>query len=164
MYFARGLVIKALSAIVAQSPYTLRTVGRAVDVSIRICKSAFVRLKSVGLGDLSREPARRAWLPEDESSRRYDERFNLASGKHGVCDHPWHRLVVNWDGQVTPCCYDWDGVYEFGNAADGIGAVWNGERLQAFRQAMRSHERPAICQNCSVSLWNSPRMGRVEKL
>jgi len=125
-----------------------------------------LRCKSVGLGDLNREPGRRAWLPGDESLSRYEERngqFNLARLDHRVCDHPWHRSVVNWDGQVAPCCYDWDGVYEFGNAADGIGAVWNGERLRTFRQAVRSHERPTICQRCSVSLWNSPRMGRVEK-
>ena len=127
-----------------------------------------LRFKSVGLGDLNREPDRRAWLPGDESLRRYDERdgrFDLARNGHAgrVCDHPWHRLVVNWDGQVTPCCYDWDGVYEFGNAADGISAVWNGERLRTFRQAVRSHEHPTICRNCSVSLWNSPRMGWVEK-
>ena len=134
-----------------------------MDVSIRICRSAFVRLKSVGLGDLSREPARRAWLPEDESLRRYDERFNLVGGKHGVCDQPWHRLVVNWDGQVTPCCYDPNGEHELGNAAQGIGAVWNGERLQAFRQAVKSPERPTICKRCSAALWDSPRMGRVEK-
>ena len=122
-----------------------------------------LRLKSVGLGDLNREPARRGWLPEDESFRRYDESFNLARNGSHVCDHPWQRLVVNWDGQVTPCCYDPDGVYEFGNAADGIGAVWNGQRLQAFRRAMKSSSRPAICRKCSAPLWNSPRMGRVEK-
>jgi radical SAM protein with 4Fe4S-binding SPASM domain len=125
-----------------------------------------LRCKSVGLGDLNHEPDRRAWLPDDESLRRYEERdgqFNLARLDQWVCDHPWHRLVVNWDGQVTPCCYDPDGEYELGNAADGIGAVWNGERLRTFRQAVRSHERPTICQRCSVSLWNSPRMARIEK-
>jgi radical SAM protein with 4Fe4S-binding SPASM domain len=122
-----------------------------------------LRLKSVGLGDLNREPGRREWLPEDKSLRRYDAHFNLARGKPGVCDHPWHRLVVNWDGQVAPCCYDPDGEYEFGNAADGMGAVWNGERLQAFRRAMQSSERPTICQKCSAPLWNSSRIGRVEK-
>jgi len=122
-----------------------------------------LRLKSVGLGDLNREPARREWLPKDESFRRYDASFNLARNGRRVCDHPWQRLVVNWDGQVTPCCYDPDGEYELGNAVEGIATVWNGERLQAFRRAMKSSFRPAICQKCSASLWNSSRMGRVEK-
>jgi radical SAM protein with 4Fe4S-binding SPASM domain len=127
-----------------------------------------LRLKSVGLGDLKREPMRSQWLPADESLRRYEEcdgQFALARNGHDhqVCDHPWHRLVVNWDGQVTPCCYDRDGVYEFGNAAEGMAAVWNGERLQAFRQALKSPERPAICQRCAVWLWDSSRLARVER-
>jgi len=127
-----------------------------------------LRIKSVGLGDPNHGPARQAWLPADKSLRRYDEcdgRLELARNGHAsqMCDHPWHRLVVNWDGQVTPCCYDRDGLYEFGNAADGMAAVWNGERLQAFRRAIKSQEHPAICQRCSVRLWDSPKMGRVEK-
>jgi len=125
-----------------------------------------LRLKSVGLGNLDADPAKRAWLPGDTSLRRYEEhdgRFNLVRNVRRVCDHPWHRLVVNWDGQVTPCCYDPDGQYAFGNAAEGIGVVWNGERLRTFRQAIQSSSPPTICQSCSVSLWNSPRIGRVER-
>jgi radical SAM protein with 4Fe4S-binding SPASM domain len=129
---------------------------------------ASLRIKTVGLGDINRDPARRTWLPRQHSLRRYEERdgrFELAATgpvTH-ACDHPWRRLVVNWDGQVTPCCYDRDGVYEFGNAAEGIGAVWNGERLQAFRRALRSFAPPAMCRRCAVRLWNSPRLGWVEQ-
>jgi len=128
-----------------------------------------LRVKSVGLGDLNREPARSQWLPVQVPLRRYEERdgrFELAGNSQTgyACDHPWHRLVVNWDGQVTPCCYDRDGVYEFGNAADGIATVWNGERLQAFRQALKSSSPPAICRRCAARLWDSPKIGWVEQL
>lgn len=127
---------------------------------------ALLRIKPVGLGDLNREPARRAWLPAQESLRRYEERqgrFELVrDGRLAVCDHPWQRLVINWDGQVAPCCYDQHGAYELGNAAAGIAAVWNGERMRAFRRASRSPEPPVICRSCSGGLWGAPRMGRVE--
>lgn len=126
-----------------------------------------LRIKSVGVGDLRHGSDRREWLPEDVALRRYEEcdgQLALAhDGRAAVCDHPWYRLVVNWDGQVTPCCYDRDGAYEFGNAAQGMAAVWNGERLRTFRQKIRSHELPIICRRCSVRLWDSPRMARVEK-
>jgi len=127
-----------------------------------------LRLKSVGLGDLKRGPDRRAWLPDDRSLRRYDEhdgQIELAREGRApqVCDHPWHRLVINWDGQVTPCCYDRDGTYEFGNAAEGMQTVWNGQRLQTFRRAVKSSELPTICRRCSARLWNSPRMAQVER-
>ncbi len=127
-----------------------------------------LRIKTVGVGDPSRRSTLRQWLPEQDSLRRYTEcagRFELAqSGRpRWKCDHPWHRLVVNWDGQVTPCCYDRDGAYEFGNAAEGMSAVWNGRRLRAFRQATRSPLPPAICRRCAVRLWNSPRIAHVEE-
>lgn len=128
-----------------------------------------LRIKTVGLGDVNCDPARREWLPAQNSLRRYTERdgqLKLAANgplTYIICDHPWHRLVVNWDGQATPCCYDRDGLFEFGNAAKGIGAVWNGERLQAFRQALRSPSPPAMCRRCAVRLWNTPRLAWVER-
>jgi radical SAM protein with 4Fe4S-binding SPASM domain len=126
-----------------------------------------LRVKTVGLGDPSRDPARQAWLPRQASLRRYQQRegrYELWPGGRGVtrCDHPWQRLVVNWDGQVTPCCYDRDGTYEFGNAASGMAGVWNGERLQTFRQALTSPSLPAICQHCAARLWKSPKFAWVE--
>jgi radical SAM protein with 4Fe4S-binding SPASM domain len=128
-----------------------------------------LRVKTVGLGDVNRGPGRQEWLPHDVSLRRYREcegGLELAddSRVRFVCDQPWHRLVVNWDGQVAPCCYDRHGDYAFGNADDGLATVWNGERLRAFRQALRSPSPPVLCQRCAARLWNSPKMGWVESL
>jgi len=116
-----------------------------------------LRVKTVGLGDVSRQPGRQEWLPYDVSLRRYrecDGGLVLAHDRRpsSVCDHPWHRLVINWDGQVTACCYDPHCGYAFGNAAEGLSTVWNGWRLQAFRQACRSTSPPAICTRCAVRL------------
>jgi radical SAM protein with 4Fe4S-binding SPASM domain len=127
----------------------------------------FLRVKTVGLGDLNRGSKRQQWLPAQATLRRYRQRdgqFELIQNSRArfVCDHPWHRLVVNWDGQVVPCCYDRHGAYEFGNAADGLGRVWNGECLQAFRRALRSSSPPPICQRCAVRLWNTPKMAWAE--
>lgn len=135
-----------------------------------------LRIKTVGLGDASRldkplascdGPGRQEWLPLQPELRRYEQRdgqFELAANgqAHAVCDHPWRRLVVNWDGQATSCCYDRDGLHAFGSVADGLDAVWNGQRLQAFRQAIRSASPPALCRRCAVRLWNTPRLAWVE--
>ncbi len=122
-----------------------------------------LRLKSVGLGNLHDNPTKRDWLPQDASLTRYSESFDLARGAHRVCEHPWHRLVINWDGQVTPCCYDPNGDYALGSAAGGIRAVWNGEHMQTFRRMSRSPSPPTMCQNCSAPLWRSPKMGHIEQ-
>jgi radical SAM protein with 4Fe4S-binding SPASM domain len=127
-----------------------------------------LRIKTVGLGDVSRGPGRQEWLPRDASLRRYREcegglKLAEGNGVRFVCDQPWHRMVVNWDGQVTPCCYDRHGDYALGNANDGLATVWNGERLRAFRRAVRSSSPPALCERCAARLWNSPKMGWVER-
>jgi len=127
-----------------------------------------LRVKTVGLGDVRRDPTQQKWLPQDVSLRRYRERDGRLELAHDirprfVCDHPWHRLVVNWDGLVTPCCYDPHGDYAFGNAMEGIGVVWSGERLRAFRQAVWSPTPPPICSRCAVRLWKSSKLGWVEK-
>ncbi len=138
----------------------VRQLAHELEVSLRV--------KTVGLGDVKQGPARERWLPEQVSLRRYREnggQLVLIQEDRGrfVCDHPWHRLVVNWDGQVTPCCYDRHGRYAFGNAAEGLRTVWNGERLRRFRQAIRSSSPPALCQRCAVRLWDTPRMAWVEQ-
>jgi MoaA/NifB/PqqE/SkfB family radical SAM enzyme len=124
-----------------------------------------LRVKAVGLGDKVRDAEAGRWLPSAGALRRYDARdgsFALAGGTARACTQPWHRLVVNCDGQVVPCCYDRDGAYAFGNAADGLVAVWNGAPLQAFRRALRSPAPPVLCTRCAVNLWGSPRLARVE--
>jgi radical SAM protein with 4Fe4S-binding SPASM domain len=126
----------------------------AEDLGVRL------RVKTVGLGDVGRDPVRGRWLPAQPSLRRYEERdgqWKLAGNAQGglPCDQPWHRLVINWDGQVTACCYDRDGVWDFGTAADGLAAVWNGGRLQKFRQALKRSSLPALCRRCAARLWGS---------
>lgn len=124
-----------------------------------------LRVKAVGLGDRVRDAEAGRWLPSAGAPRRYDERDGkvaLAGGPARGCAQPWYRLVVNCDGQVVPCCYDRDGVYAFGNAADGLISVWNGAPLQAFRRALRSPAPPALCRRCAVHLWGSARLVQVE--
>ena len=113
-------------------------------------------LKSVGLGDVNRDPARRQWLPAQPSLRRYYEEHNgqwgcIRSSESGpMCDQPWHRLVINWDGQA-PCCYDQNGVCG-GNAAEarcGTASVWAGV------STLRLSSPPAICRRCAAPLWGS---------
>jgi len=126
-----------------------------------------LRIKSVGLGNLRKAPERSRWLPEAGSLRRYEWsagrlELNEEGAPRRVCDHPWERLVINWDGEATACCYDHEGHFAFGNAAGGIGRLWNGAGLQALRQALRHGDPPEICRGCPSVLWNSPRMAVVE--
>jgi len=58
-------------------------------------------------------------------------------------------ILVN--GDVVPCCYDFNGVLNMGNALEqSISEIWNGEKFKAFRLAHKRHEfnKYPICAGC----------------
>lgn len=58
-------------------------------------------------------------------------------------------ILVN--GDVVPCCYDFNGALIMGNALEeNIADIWNGEKFRAFRQAHREHDfgKYPICAGC----------------
>ncbi|MFH1732082.1 MAG: radical SAM/SPASM domain-containing protein [Planctomycetota bacterium] len=55
------------------------------------------------------------------------------------------------NGDVVPCCYDFNGVLNMGNALEeNIADIWHGPRFQAFRLAHKNHEfhKYPICAAC----------------
>jgi radical SAM protein with 4Fe4S-binding SPASM domain len=127
----------------------IRSLAQTLNVSLR--------LKTVGLGDLTKRPELSRWLPEQESLRRYSRQqagYMHTNGNNWLCDQPWERLVINWDGEIVPCCYDRDGVIILGNAQDGVGRAWNSTEMQHLRAAQRPGKLPELCRRCSARLWN----------
>ncbi len=60
-------------------------------------------------------------------------------------------MQILWDGNVVPCCYDFNGEFIIGNVLkDGVKAVWESERYKKLRQLNREHKIASIplCENC----------------
>ncbi|MEW6263517.1 MAG: radical SAM protein [Thermodesulfobacteriota bacterium] len=85
--------------------------------------------------------------------------------KHGpvkgfACRDPYHRLFVYWDGQVGPCCGQWERRLVMGDARqDQIKDIWRNSPYTELRQAHESgryFQLPA-CRDCSV-----PWLSQVE--
>ncbi len=58
-------------------------------------------------------------------------------------------ILVN--GDVVPCCYDFDGALVMGNALkEGIADIWDGEKFRKFREAHGGHDfgKYPICAGC----------------
>ena len=58
-------------------------------------------------------------------------------------------ILVN--GDVIPCCYDFNGVLKMGNALEeNIADIWNGPKFRAFRLAHKKHEfeKYPLCAAC----------------
>jgi radical SAM protein with 4Fe4S-binding SPASM domain len=67
-----------------------------------------------------------------------------------TCRWPWRSMSVLWDGDVVPCCYDFDKRYVIGNvASETLSSLWNGPRMQALREEFASGRvTNPLCRNC----------------
>lgn len=100
----------------------------------------------------------RDYLPSDESQSRYrydTEALTTKAKVVNTCRHLWYSTVVNWDGSVSPCCFDKDLRYGLGNALNGrpFDDIWTGESYTSFRNAiLKDRASVPMCRNCSEGL------------
>ena len=61
-------------------------------------------------------------------------------------------MVINWDGSVNPCCWDYKGEYHLGNVRDeGVYRVWNSLRALKHRNEIKQGNFLKICVDCANS-------------
>jgi radical SAM protein with 4Fe4S-binding SPASM domain len=123
---------------------TLRYIGPALNF-LRFTKQwlKYRKLCSVVPGRLHNYTTGRDYNPTSDV-RRPDSMKSCRYLKRSVV-----YILVN--GDVVPCCYDFNGVLVMGNALEeDIADIWNGEKFQAFRRAHREHDygRYPICAGC----------------
>jgi len=67
-----------------------------------------------------------------------------------TCDIPWVKMTLPWDGDLVPCCLDYDKRYVLGNISrDTLCNIWNSTRMLALREEFISNriENP-LCIKC----------------
>jgi radical SAM protein with 4Fe4S-binding SPASM domain len=58
----------------------------------------------------------------------------------GVCKQPFSTMIVDWNGEVTPCCAVFGQHYRLGNLLEqDLEAVWNGEPLRNCRNFLLNY-------------------------
>jgi len=88
------------------------------------------------------------------------------------CPQPWQRMVVSSDGQVVPCCLDWNKRWVIGDATrESLADIWRGASMEAMRQVQRDgrQDEMAPCRGCSETasyVWERVPMpaGRPRKI
>jgi len=99
------------------------------------------------------------FLPEEADARRYDlgdGGFEMKGEVPDWCKRLWLNSTVNWDGSVSPCCFDKDAEHAFANIFENgtrFTQVWKNSRYNSFRRQIMS-ERKVIemCRNCTEGL------------
>jgi len=66
------------------------------------------------------------------------------------CCTPWASMSIVWDGDVVPCCYDYDKKYILGNVKDSsLMEIWNGGKMQQLRKEFLSgNVKNPLCEKC----------------
>lgn len=70
-----------------------------------------------------------------------------------VCREPFEKMVVLYNGDVVPCCVDYDGACVAGNLArDSVEDVWTGPVLTSLREKIinQRYDDQALCRSCPL--------------
>lgn len=109
------------------------------------------------------------FLPEEEEFSRYRENRTGSGGEPGPlqtkagrrgeipnrCKTLWVQPVLNWDGTLTPCCFDKHGDHAVGSLGEGatLRELWQGDRMNAFRaRVMANRGALPMCRNCTEGI------------
>ena len=73
-------------------------------------------------------------------------------------------MVINWNGQVLPCCYDQYEKYKLGNVfKEGLKKVWNNQEYIKFRKIVLKNQKSIpMCDTCTINI--SEEISKEEKI
>ena len=94
-------------------------------------------------------------VPRNPRYRRYAykpgtlERLRVGA----VCRRVWEMSNIQSNGDVVPCCYDYDGTMKVGNAFEQpFTRIWNGPAYRELRRNVsRNMQSLPKCRNCGVN-------------
>ncbi len=97
------------------------------------------------------------WIPEDENLSHYhkvDGKYvpKKLHQNHTICEI-WQSLVINWNGNVNACIYDYQNKYNLGNVkTSSVFEIWNSKKLRNFRKrVLNNKENMSLCSRCLIS-------------
>jgi radical SAM protein with 4Fe4S-binding SPASM domain len=68
-----------------------------------------------------------------------------------ICQYPWQRITVAWNGHVPLCISDWNLSTKIGNLKEqSIKEIWLGKAMQDYRSMQLEGQRLSIdcCKRC----------------
>ena len=72
-----------------------------------------------------------------------------------ICEQPWQRLSIDYEGYVYPCCKDYEWVMKMGNVNEqSIEEIWNSDKMNTHRKLHLNgqyHKIPT-CRKCVESM------------
>ncbi len=103
------------------------------------------------------------FLPTDHHLSRYmaeEKHFELKTRLLNRCRRLWTQPVINWDGELSICCYDKDLSFRIGNISENsFAALWQGPAMNRIRrQILQNRAKYEICRNCGEGIVQKLRL------
>lgn len=100
------------------------------------------------------------FLPTSEDHSRYNkqgEKLKIKKMLKNNCVRLWLSSVINWNGDVVPCCYDPEGIFTFGNALEEpFKKIWINDKYAKFREVvLKNKNNIKMCSNCPGTLFGT---------
>ena len=78
-----------------------------------------------------------------------EEEAEGAAPPSTYCPAPYEQLVVQWNGDVTTCCTDYEGRTKTANVfAQSIETVWTSDVLKQRKRDMLEGRLLDVCAKC----------------
>lgn len=93
------------------------------------------------------------WRADTFANTRVGEEFDLEiKNETSYCPHPFTDVGVLWNGDVTLCCLDHDGLLKVGNIKESsIETLIHNDSAKKLRASMLGrYPLPSVCQNCQA--------------
>jgi radical SAM protein with 4Fe4S-binding SPASM domain len=96
-------------------------------------------------------------IPDIKRYSRYkyeNGEYTIKNKMQNRCFRIWSTLVISWDGNIVPCCFDKDLDFIMGNVKQTpILKVWKSENFIRFRKStLLNRKKTSICRNCTEGL------------
>ena len=97
------------------------------------------------------------YLPRNHKYSRYsygEQDFQLKTKLLNRCRRLWNQPVINWDGEMSVCCYDKDVSIPIGNIKEySFQELWYGPAMTRMRNAILTNRAAfEICRNCGEGI------------
>jgi radical SAM protein with 4Fe4S-binding SPASM domain len=125
----------------------------------RLAEECGVQVLSFKTAQVYNEEQAKEFLPRNEKYRRYElsDEGRIKTKLREINFCRWVLLcpVINWDGTVSPCCFDKNAEYPLGNVFEngGLRKIWKSKSYANFRRRIfKKRSSIPICTNCSEGL------------
>jgi len=132
---------------------------KEIDDLIALAKKFRINRIAFKTAQVYSEDQAQEFLPEDDEMRRYEmegDSLKLKGDIQNWCKRLWMNSTINWDGSVSPCCFDKDADHAFSyifENGDTFKKTWKNSKYMKFRkQVMSDRKAIDICRNCTEGL------------